>query len=430
MPVGLHRSGTLTSIRGHNMNNGSNLIIGLDVGTTKICTVVAEIDRATRSVRVIGMGHAPSRGLRKGVVVNMDGAVESIVKSIEDAEKMANVEIHSVFAGITGGHIKSFNSRGVAAVGERGEITEKDVERAIAAARAVSLPADREILHTIPQEFTIDGQNGIKEPTGMAGVRLEAEAHIITGAITATQNIIKSINRAGFEVEDIVLESLASSIAVLSEDEKNSGVILIDIGGGTTDVVVFHRGSINQSHVLAVGGDHVTNDVSIALRVPITLAEEIKKAHGSAMEDRVDPEEEIEIPTGADRLPARYSRRELARVIELRMAEILSLVRRHVDRSGVRRFLGSGVVLTGGACLTEGTVELAQKIFNLPVRIGKPTGISGIAEALDSPLYATGAGLAQYGYRSRMEGKTSRFKGTSRIAGIVDRVRQWLTSRF
>jgi cell division protein FtsA len=412
------------------MNNGSSLIIGLDVGTTKICTVVAEIDKATRSVRVIGLGHAPSRGLRKGVVIDMDGAVESIVKSIEDAEKMANVEIHSVFAGITGGHIKSFNSRGVAAIGERGEITERDVERAVTAARAVSLPADREILHTIPQEFIIDGQNGIKEPKGMSGVRLEAEAHIITGAITATQNIIKSINRAGFEVEDIVLESLASSISVLSEDEKNSGVLLIDIGGGTTDFVVFHRGSINQSHVLAVGGDHVTNDVSIAMRVPITLAEEIKKAHGSAMEDRIDAEEEIKIPAGADRLPSRYSRRELAMVIELRMGEILSLVRRHLDRSGVRRILGSGVVLTGGACLLDGTAELAERIFNLPVRLGKPTGISGIAEALDSPLYATSAGLVQYGYRSRMEGKISRFKSKSRIARVVDCVREWLASKF
>jgi len=264
----------------------------------------------------------------------------------------------------------------------------------------------------------------------MSGVRLEAEAHIITGAITATQNIIKSINRAGFEVEDIVLESLASSISVLSEDEKNSGVLIIDIGGGTTDFVVFHRGSINQSHVLAVGGDHVTNDVSVAMRVPITLAEEIKKAHGSAMEDRVDPEEEIEIPAGADTLPSRYSRRELARVIELRMRETLSLVRRHVDRSGVRRLLGSGVVLTGGACLLDGTAELAESIFNLPVRLGKPTGISGIAEALDSPLYATGAGLARYGYRSRMEGKISRFKSKSRFARVVNRVREWLAGKF
>ncbi|MEJ2744157.1 MAG: cell division protein FtsA [bacterium] len=393
------------------MNNGSSLIIGLDVGTTKICTVVAEIDRATQSLRVIGLGHAPARGLRKGVVVDMDDAVKSILQSIEDAEKMANVEIHSVFAGVTGGHIKSFNSRGVAAIGERGEITGRDVEKAIAAARAVSLPSDREILHTIPQEFTVDGQTGIKEPKGMSGVRLEAEAHIVTGAITATQNVIKSINRAGFEVEDIVLESLASSIAVLDEDEKNSGVLLIDIGGGTTDLVVFHR-------------------VSIALRVPITLAEEIKRSHGSAMEELVDPAEEIEIPTGPDRSPSRYSRRELARVIESRMEEIFYIVRKNLDRSGLRRFLGSGVVLTGGACLMDGTAQLAHKIFNLPVRIGSPKGISGIAEALDSPLYATGAGLARFGYRSRMEGKVSRFRRRGRIARFIGRIRDWFGSRL
>jgi cell division protein FtsA len=412
------------------MTRGSNLIIGLDIGTTKICTVVAEIDRETRSLRVIGLGHAPSQGLRKGVVVDMDRAVESIIRSVEDAEKMANVEIHSVFAGITGGHVKSFNSRGVAAIGEGGEITSRDVDRAIAAARAVSLPADREILHTIPQEFTVDGQAGIREPEGMSGVRLEAEAHIITGTITAAQNIIKAINKAGFEVEDIVLESLAASIAVLSEDEKNSGVLLIDIGGGTTDFVAFHRGSIRQSSVLAVGGDHVTNDLTVALRLPISLAEEIKQAYGSAMEDRVDPEEEIEIPPAAGRGAARYSRRELARVIELRMTEILALARRQVDRSGLRRLMASGVVLTGGACLTDGIVELAGKVFELPVRIGRPAGISGISEALDSPVYATGAGLALYGQRVRKEGRVSRFKRRGRLARVVDHVREWLTNRF
>ncbi len=412
------------------MAHGSNLIIGLDIGTTKISTVVAEIDRESRSLRVIGIGHAASQGLRKGVVVDMEKAVGAITRSVEDAEKMANVEIHSVFAGITGGHVKSFNSRGVAAVGEGGEIVQKDVDRAVAAARAVSLPADREILHTIPQEFTVDGQAGIKEPAGMSGVRLEAEAHIITGTITAAQNIIKAINKAGFEVEDIVLGSLASSIAVLSEDEKNSGVLLLDIGGGTTDFVAFHRGCIRQSSVIAVGGDHVTNDLTVALRVPIPLADEIKQAYGSAMEERVDPEEEIEIPPSAGRGAARYSRRELARVIELRMHEILSLVRRQVDRSGLRRLMAAGVVLTGGGALTDGIVELAGKVFDLPVRIGKPAEISGISEALDSPLYATGAGLALYGQRVRREGKPSRFKRRGRIARGAERIREWLGSKF
>lgn len=412
------------------MTHASNLIIGLDIGTTRICTVVAEIDRETRLLRVIGLGHAPSQGLRKGVVVDMDRAVESIIRSVEDAEKMANVEIHSVFAGITGGHVKSFNSRGVTAIGEGGEIGPKDVERAIAAARAVSLPADREILHTIPQEFTVDGQAGIREPEGMSGVRLEAEAHIITGTITAAQNIIRAINKAGFEVEDIVLESLAESIAVLSEDEKNSGVLLIDIGGGTTDFVAFHRGCIRQSSVLAVGGDHVTNDLTVALRVPISLADEIKQAYGSAMEERVDPDEEIEIPPSAARGAARYSRRELARVIELRLTEILTMVRRQVDRSGLRRLMAAGVVLTGGGALTDGIVELAGKVFDLPVRIGRPSGISGISEALDSPVYATGAGLALYGQRMRKEGRMSRFRKRGRLARCADRVKDWLGSRF
>ncbi|MCX6356900.1 MAG: cell division protein FtsA [Candidatus Aureabacteria bacterium] len=412
------------------MNNGSNLIIGLDVGTTKICTVVAEIDRETKSVRVIGLGHAASSGLRKGVVVDMESAVGAITKSIENAEKMANVEIHSVFAGITGGHIKSLNSRGVAAIGDGGEITARDVERAINAARAVSMPADREILHTIPQEFTVDGQAGVKDPEGMSGVRLEAEAHIVTGAISSAQNIIKSINRAGIEVEDIVLESLASSIAVLSDDEKNSGVLLVDTGGGTSDVMVFHRGSIRQSEVLALGGDHVTNDISVALRIPISLAEEIKVQHGSAMEERVDPGEEIELPASGNRPAIRYSRRELARVIQYRMTEILTLVRKMVDRGGLRKLLGSGVVLTGGGCLMDGAAELAEKIFGLPVRVGLPRGISGIAEVLDSPIYATGAGLTQYGLHSRREGRVSRFKKRGRLARLCDRVREWFGSKL
>lgn len=412
------------------MHNGSNLIIGLDVGTTKVCTVVAEADGEAQSVRVIGLGYAASRGMRKGVVVDMDGAVAAITESIEDAEKKANVEIHSVFAGITGGHIQSLNSRGVAAIGEKGEITARDVERAIRAARSIPLPADREILHTVPIEFAVDGQTGIKEPEGMTGVRLEAEAHVITGAITPAQNIIKSINRAGFEVEDVVLESLASSLSVLSEDEKNSGVLLIDIGGGTTDFVVFHRGAIRQSEVLAVGGDHVTNDISVGLRVPLSVAEEIKKQHGLANEDRVDPGEEIEVPSTSGGAAPRFPRRELARIIGLRMGEILTLVRRQVDRTGVRRLLGAGVVLTGGASLTDGVTALAERVFGLPVRVGAPVGITGIAEVLDSPIYATGAGLAQYGYRSRREGRKSRFGKRGRIARVVGRIRDWFTQRL
>ena len=412
------------------MTAGANLVIGLDVGTTAVRTVVAELDRETRSLRVIGLGHAAARGLRKGLVTNLDGAVESITRSVEDAEKMANVEIHSVFAGITGGHVRSFNSRGVAAIGEGGEISRKDVDRAIAAARAVSLSADREILHTIPQEFTVDGQAGIWEPEGMAGVRLEAEAHIVTGTITAAQNIVRAVNKAGFEVEDIVLQSLAESIAVLGEDEKNSGVLLVGLGGGTTGFAAFHRGCIRRSGVLAVGGDHVTNDISVALRVPITLAEEAKVTWGSMAEERAEAGEEIEVPPSPGRDAFRFGRRDLARVIESRMTEILTLVRRQADRSGLRRMMAAGVVLTGGGALGDGAVELAARIFDLPVRIGRPAGISGISEALDNPVFATGTGLALYGQRMRNEGRVSRFRRRGRLSRAADRLREWVGKRF
>ncbi len=411
------------------MDNGSELIIGLDIGTTKICTVVAEREREGEGIRVIGISNVPSHGLRKGIVVDMERTVESIVNSIEDAEKKANVQIHSVFAGIAGGHIKSFNSRGLAAVEDGSEIASRDIQRAIKAAKAVSLPANREILHTIPQEFTIDGQGGVKDPRGLSGVRLEADVHIITGAITPAQNVIKSINRAGFEVEDIVLESLASSISVLTEDEKKSGVILIDIGGGTTDFVILQDGVIKLSNVLAVGGDHVTNDISVALRLPISKAEEVKVKYGCALEERVAPGEEFEFSPGMAGVQQRYSRRDLARVIELRMDEMLSLVKLQLDRSGLEQFLGAGLVLTGGASLLDGAIELAERVFGLPVRLGKPIGFSGIKEVLDNPIYATGTGLAQYGYRCRKDGKASRFKGRGIFRSILNRMRSWFTHR-
>jgi cell division protein FtsA len=409
------------------MYNGSKLIIGLDIGTTKICTVVAEEEREGDAVRILGVGHALSRGLRKGVVVDMDRAIESIVKSVEDAEKMANVEIHSVFTGIAGGHVKSFNSRGIAAIEDGSEISARDVERAITAARAVSLPADREILHTIPQEFIVDGQGGVKDPKGLSGVRLEADVHIITGAISPAQNIVKSINRAGFEVDDIVLESLASGISVLSEDEKKSGVILVDMGGGTTDYVIFQDDVIKLSDVLAVGGDHITNDISVALRLPISRAEEVKIKYGCALAGRVDPSEEFECQSVSAGIPQRYSRRNLAHVVELRMEEMLSLVKLQMKRSGVGQLLGAGVVLTGGASLMEGSVELAQRVFGLPVRVGRPTGITGLKEMLDNPMYATGAGLTQYGHRYRKEGRQSRFLGRSVLRKFFDHLRGWFS---
>ena len=406
------------------MGAHNDLIIGLDVGTTKICTVVAEADRETGGVRVLGVGEARSRGLRKGIVIEMSKAVKAVAESVEKAEKAANVEIHSVFAGISGGHIQSLNSRGVAAVEEE-EITPRDVERAIRAAKAVSLPEGREILHTIPREFVVDGQRGIREPVGMTGVRLEAEVHIVTGAVSAVQNVVSAINRAGFEVEDIVLETIASGISVLTEEEKRSGVLLIDIGGGTTDFVVFRKEALVLSDVLAVGGDHVTNDVSVAFRLPISQAEAAKISFGTAMETGVDAGEEFEVEPVDGKPPLRFSRRELAHVIGLRMEEIFSLVRRSVDRPGHGEFLGAGVVLTGGGALLSGVVECAEEVFRLPVRLGSPSGFSGLSEVLDNPAYATGTGLARYGYRYRKEGGVSRFMGRGFWRKIADRMRRW-----
>lgn len=401
------------------------LIVGLDVGTTKICTVVAEPDRESDTVRILGIGEARSRGLRKGVVVDMESAMSAIAESIDRAEKTANVEINAVFAGISGGHIGSMNSRGVAAIGESGEISARDVERAVNAAKAVSLPEGREILHTIPREFIVDGQDGIRDPVGMSGVRLEAEVHIITGAVTTVQNVVRAVNRAGFEVEDIVLETIASSISVLSRDEKRSGVLLIDIGGGTTDFVVFHDEALVLSDVLAVGGDHVSNDVSIAFHIPLQKAEDVKKRFGKAREGDVDPGEECDLPAAEGRPAERIGRGELARVIELRMEEIFSLVKRQLDRAGLHEFLGGGVVLTGGGTLLEGTAELAQSVFKLPVRVGTPRGFSGLTEVIDSPVYATGTGLVQYGYRYRKEGKISRFRGRGFWTKVAGRMREW-----
>ncbi|MDD5557661.1 MAG: cell division protein FtsA [bacterium] len=412
------------------MKNRTDLIVGIDVGTTKICTIVAEAGGASEGLRVIGVGRVPSRGLQKGVVTDMDAAVAAITASVEDAEKMADAEIYTVFTGITGGHIASFNSRGVSAVADGSGITARDIERAIDAARAVSLPADREVLHTIPIEFAVDGQAGIRDPKGMTGVRLEAEAHIVTGAITAAQNIIRGVNGAGFEVEDIVLQALASSVAVLDDDARGAGVLLIDLGGGTTDAAVFHRGAVRHSHVLAVGGDHVTNDISVALRIPVPAAEEIKRERGCAIAERVDPEEEFEIPASAGRMPLRCRRRDLARVIGLRMEETLTLVRRQVERSGLLGLLGAGVVLTGGGALTDGAAELAERIFRLPARVGRPSGLAGVTEVIDGPDYAAAAGLVIYGRRGRLTGKVSRFRKVGRIERIAGRLRAWIGGRF
>lgn len=412
------------------MKKEPEVVVGLDVGTTKICAVVAEADERDE-IRVIGIGTTPSHGLRKGVVVDIESTVESVGKAVEEAEQMANVEIHSVFAGISGGHISGMNSRGVVPVsGKKGEITDEDIQRAIDSAKAVSIPMDREVIHTIPQQFLVDGQDGVKDPRGMSGVRLEAEVHIVTGAITSAQNIIKSINRAGLEVEDIVLEPLASSLAVLTEEEKAQGVVLVDIGGGTTDVVCFVDGAIHHTDVFSIGGDHLTNDIAIGLRIPISKAEEIKKKFGCAMASLVKDNEEFVVPGIVGRAANSMQRRILAELIELRMDELFSLIKDQIKRNGVGEFIGSGLVITGGSALLMGLTEMARKVFDVPVRLGRPTNVSGLVDILDSPIYATGVGLVQYGFKHRKENGPSRFRGRNIFGKIIGRMQSWVGEVF
>ncbi len=412
------------------MKKEPDVVVGLDVGTTKICAVVAEANEQGE-IRVIGIGTTPSKGLRKGVVVDIESTVESVGKAVEEAEQMANVEIHSVFSGISGGHISGMNSRGVVAVsGKKGEITDEDVQRAIDSAKAISIPMDREVIHTIPQQFIVDGQDGVKDPRGMSGVRLEAEVHIVTGAITSAQNIIKSINRAGVEVEDIVLEPLASSLAVLTDEEKAQGVVLVDIGGGTTDVVCFVDGAIHHTDVFSVGGDHLTNDIAIGLRIPLSKAEEIKKKFGCAMTSLVADSDEFVVPGIVGRSANSMPRRVLSELIELRMEELFALVKDQIKRNGVEEHIGAGIVITGGTSLLVGLADMARKVFDVPVRLGRPTNVSGLVDVLDSPIYATGVGLVQYGFKHRRENGESRFRGRNIFAKIVGRMKEWVGEVF
>ncbi|MDR0239575.1 MAG: cell division protein FtsA [Deltaproteobacteria bacterium] len=380
----------------------SDLIVGLDIGTTKICAVVGEL-AASGLVEVVGIGTNPSTGLRKGVVVNIDQTVQSIKKTLEEAELMAGCQIRSVYVGIAGSHIKGFNSHGVIAV-KGGEVTQRDVDRALDAARAVAIPADREVIHILPQEFIVDNQRGIIDPLGMAGVRLEVKVHIVTGAVSSAQNIIRSCHRSGLEVADIALESLASSKAVLTEEEREIGVALIDLGGGTTDVAIFANDSIKHTGVLGLGGQNLTNDIAFGLRTPMAAAEKIKLKYGCALADMVRSEELIVVPSVGGREPRRLSRQVLAEICEPRMEEILFLVEQELSHSGYKDIVGAGVVLTGGAALIEGCPELAEQIFNLPTRTGYPLNIGGLKDVVDSPKYATAVGLLRYGAEKESKG--------------------------
>ena len=411
------------------MARKENLIVGLDIGTTKIGVVVAE--QTEDGVDVVGIGTHPSRGLRKGVVVDIDATVESIKHAVEEAELMGDCEITSVYAGIAGGHIRGFNSHGIVAVKDR-EVSEGDVRRVIDAAKAVAIPMDREVIHVIPQEFVIDEQDGIREPLGMSGVRLEAKIHIVTAAVTSAQNIVKCANRAGLNVIDIVLEPLASAEAVLSRDERDLGVCLIDIGGGTTDLAVFADGSITHTSVLALGGNHVSNDIAVGLRTPFDEAERIKKKFGVASARLLGSDDVLTVPSVGGRRPREVSRKLLCEIIEPRVEEILSLARQELGKAHLEERIPCGVVLSGGCAALSGIAELAEEIFESPVRVGHPTHVGGLQDVVRDPMHATGVGLVLYGANQDRGLGMSRFRirDESIFRRVRQRMREWFYGEF
>ncbi|MDH4189554.1 MAG: cell division protein FtsA [Betaproteobacteria bacterium] len=403
-----------------------SLIVGLDIGTSKVAALVAEL-RADGSLEILGMGSHESRGLKKGVVVNIESTVNSIQRALEEAELMADCKITSAFVGIAGSHIKSFNSTGMVAIKDK-EVTALDVQRAMETARAVNIPTDQQILHVLRQEFIIDGQEDVREPIGMSGVRLEVKVHIVTGAVSAAQNIVKCVRRCGLEVNDLILQPLASSRAVLSEDEKDLGVCLVDIGGGTSDIAVFTHGAIRHTAVIPVAGDQVTNDIAMALRTPTAEAEHIKVLHGVALRQLADPNEMIEVPGIGERAPRSMSRQTLAEVIGPRVEELFSLAQHVLRDSGFEELLSSGIVLTGGSAVMRGMVELGEEIFHMPVRVGTPRYAGGLAEVVRNPRYATAVGLLFEGAAQMQQGRLSRQSGS--FKAVLSRMREWFQRNF
>lgn len=400
-----------------------DLIVGLDIGTSKVVAIVGEI-KPDGSIHVVGLGSHPSRGLKKGVVVNIESTVQSIQRAVEEAELMAGCQIHSVYAGIAGSHIRSLNSHGIVAIRDQ-EVTPNDVERVLDAARAVAIPADQKILHVLPQEFVIDNQEGIKEPVGMSGVRLEAKVHLVTGAVSAAQNIVKCVRRCGLEVDDIILEQLASSHSVLTEDEKDLGVCLVDVGGGTTDIAIFTEGSIRHTAVIPIAGDQVTNDIAVALRTPTQYAEEIKLKYACALTQLAMADETIEVPSVGERPPRRLARQTLAEVVEPRYEELLGLVQAELRRSGFEDLIAAGVVLTGGSAKMEGAIELAEEIFHMPVRLGSPQHVTGLVDVVRNPIYSTGVGLLLFGRKHRSEAAAPAMKVGSGAKSVWGRMKSW-----
>ncbi|MBW1701193.1 MAG: cell division protein FtsA [Deltaproteobacteria bacterium] len=398
------------------------IVVGLDIGTTKICAVVGE--SRPSGVEIIGMGSHPSDGIRKGVVINIEHTVNSIKEAVEEAETMAGCEISSVYAGIAGGHIKGFNSEGVIALKEK-EVTKKDIDRVIEAASAVAIPMDREVIHTLVQEFIVDDQDGIVDPLGMSGVRLEAKIHIVTGAVTSAQNIIKCANRAGLDVHDIILESLASSEAVLSNEERNLGSALIDFGGGTTDMAVFSKGAIKHTSVLPLGGDNLTYDIAIGLRTPKLEAEKIKIKYGCGLSSLIGKDETIEVPGVGGRKSRVLSRQILGEILEPRVEEIFTLIYGELVRSEYENAISSGVVITGGSAELPGVPELAEQIFNTPARVGYPQGIGGLVEVVNKPMYATPVGLVLYGSKAGKKARKFRIRDVNIFNRVMNRMKGW-----
>ncbi|MFO1368566.1 MAG: cell division protein FtsA [Marinagarivorans sp.] len=405
--------------------NGSKMIVGLDIGTSKIVAIVGEIS-PEGELSVIGLGSHKSTGLKKGVVVNIDSTVQAIQRAIEEAELMAGCQIHSVFAGIAGSHIRSLNSHGIVAIKDK-EVLTQDLDRVIDAAQAVAIPADQKILHILPQEYLIDEQDGVKDPLGMSGVRLEAKVHLVTCAINAAQNIEKCIRRCNLEVEDIILEQLASSYAVLTDDEKELGVCMVDIGGGTTDIAIFTEGAIRHTGVIPIAGDQVTNDIAMALRTPTQYAEAIKIKYACALATLTNPDEMIQVPSVGDRPPRSLSRQSLAEVVEPRYDELFTLVQAELRRSGFENLIPAGIVLTGGTSKMEGVIELAEEIFDMPVRLGIPQNVRGMRDIVTNPIYSTGVGLLLYGMKQKGMHKVASFGPRE---SSWNRLKGWLARNF
>jgi cell division protein FtsA len=407
--------------------DNKKLIVGLDVGTSKIAAIVAEI-KPEGGFEIIGMGSHPSRGLKKGVVVNIETTVNAIQRALEEAELMADCKIREVYTGIAGSHIRSFNSQGMVAVKDK-EVALADIERVVDTARAVQIPNDQQILHVLNQEFIIDGQEDVREPLGMSGVRLEVKVHIVTGAVSAAQNIVKCVRRCGLEVRDLVLQPLASAMAVISDDEKDLGVALVDIGGGTSDLVVFTHGAIRHTAVIPIAGDQITNDIAMALRTPSKDAEDIKERCGCALSQLADPQDMVEVPGLGERDPRQLSRKTLAEVIEPRVEELYSLVQTELRRSGYEELLSSGVVITGGSSVMQGMVELGEEIFHMPVRVGYPAYHGALAEAVRHPRHSTGVGLLLAGMQQLRNREMARLSAGS-FRQVLERMKTWFTGNF